>query len=1640
MKEEYAGKIKAGIGNVGLSAVVSDSFPLVGDTVRLSSAMKWAQSINFKTESTAGVVTEENRTGISQQETKDLLIGSEGDLKQVLTAGNPISSKEVVKYIYANAPRTEPYYDLSATKEIIRTDGETTRIKLTAENGYDFTRPSVVSVKIYRENDYTEPVKTLTNADFTVTSGEMISIEISIAKRGIYDVIADYTDSGSGLTISKQINKLVTVTPALAPRPTPEQVAANDYTTQNTIEYFDTGNVKKRFTDKIYETAPGKYYIEWIMPKGQDNTGWYPALDISGYPAGSTLVLKYDPAMNGEKYHMRLLLKGNKPCSESSQNGTPNFTYDLPLVITFDQQTPFTIWGVYYCAVNFDQNIRNTVFDGRGYHNLEKGIKIDRYSPDIYFEDSMMLLNGTSDVEIFEVELCNTGFTGIASKTDPDPNRPWYWRGNFVEDNFIWHHSHVHDTSGEGFYIGYFSPDLQKRVNSNGQAVEYQPHALEHVRIYRNHFENMGYDGMQLSNALHSEVCYNTIINGGAKNELNQASGISIQSMGGKIYNNLVTGYYGPGLQAGPLGDLEIFNNIINNGKGGGGAIQLLWGNDCPDQNPDGTGINNTTQIWIHNNVLMSNYICINARNTTQFRKMFIHDNFLTYRGAIVGSQTTETMDLWMQQMRGNITYKFDEITPEVLNTLKIADMTNNNFRISATSSMVGSGEGKYFRFDYRGYKSWYPNVFPTGAFMGQYRDPAIYVTPLQLKEVILNEGATETYLPVLTVRFNFTGHANRYRIGLQPDLSDAQWVDLSENMTYTLDAAYGLKTIYAQVAGAIEESEIVSKTIGYIYKPTVLTGITINNGEASTIFDKVEVKMNYLIGRPEQYAISESEDFTGIGWADFSDTVDYMLSGASREVTLYVKVRKDGIESDVRSATISYTSTIGYKNIVLRIPLSEVGGGTDQLQVAFPELKYGKRMAFSWTTDDTLIYVYSRMFNYINKKWVDDSKIMHDGMPHTTGIMPSRYLCYTDGCGKEIRFGLNSGFISHLNGKTPTLDYDYSGSQYFHLKEMQKFIDFGNGLQNHGAGGYNDEGAQAAIRICNEEVHAKLGFTPFLLLFPGEEDQATYKAAGLADPDIYQMTGAKATSIGLKGLSDSFFRDKESFMHRYTYDTFTLSQLKEKADYAYNADNAHLMNLGGHNILIDDTKFIDWNATVKPFLDYLYDTYGKGGNDTLWFAPLEEIYEYLFMRHFSTITLGKDDTDLIINLKLARMKGFRQKDISLKLSGIDLSEVVTINSADTVLYNLDKNVQPDQSLLVNLSYDENLNLLAEKYVSSFETLPSQDRMEDARYMVSRLRDDLAVPYLARIAALDVPFGLKSVSINKGATETIKPSVDVAIEYNGFITPAYYKLSESANLEDATWIDFVSEASFTLSSSLGSKTIYCQLKAQDGTISEIRSATINYVDLGEKTIKLSLGWSNAEIKAFGGTSQQWYFDESSGINKQYWWPTNNPLYWTYGDAAGVFGRSDTGGGVAMSAIYKGAITGNNSFTYPDEIMEHNIYCGGNKAGIYSYREAKITLPPGVYAIKLFCSTIFKTISRPYLKYQLVTAGYGTENEVTKDFVLPDSFDVINNTSEWLEETMTVGAEGVVYLRFGLYSETSYSYTIAPLNILEIKEV
>lgn len=175
----------------------------------------------------------------------------------------------------------------------------------------------------------------------------------------------------------------------------------------------------------------------------------------------------------------------------------------------------------------------------------------------------------STNFEIDHVEVSNTGFAGIMAKTNPSCDSRT-WRGNFTLTDAFFHHNYVHDTGGEGFYVG-------NSFYANGESTScgvLLPGQLKNIKIYNNKVVNSGYESIQLGCAISgAEIHDNQIENYGTKNVNVQNNGIQIgEGTGGLCYNNHIKNGVGTG--AGiillGLGDNVVFNNIILNSKGYG--------------------------------------------------------------------------------------------------------------------------------------------------------------------------------------------------------------------------------------------------------------------------------------------------------------------------------------------------------------------------------------------------------------------------------------------------------------------------------------------------------------------------------------------------------------------------------------------------------------------------------------------------------------------------------------------------------------------------------------------------------------------------------------------------------------------------------------------------------------------------------------------------------------------------------------------------------------------------------------------------------------------------------------------------------------------------------------------------------------
>lgn len=209
---------------------------------------------------------------------------------------------------------------------------------------------------------------------------------------------------------------------------------------------------------------------------------------------------------------------------------------------------------------------------GTGDASIEYGFELFAPAREPYPGVGLWLNGRSTDYEVDHVEIHDTGFAGVSAKTDPlcDGSAD---RARFTQRNTHLHHLYVHDTGGEGFYIGSTQANGQT-INCEGRSEVRDVHFLEGVEIHDNIIENTGWDGAQVGMARQGCRIYrNTIRNVGTER-------VEFQMQG---------------LQIGDFSSCEIFANRIETGPANGiivlGAGDLFVHSNLIVGFPDGNGI-----------------------------------------------------------------------------------------------------------------------------------------------------------------------------------------------------------------------------------------------------------------------------------------------------------------------------------------------------------------------------------------------------------------------------------------------------------------------------------------------------------------------------------------------------------------------------------------------------------------------------------------------------------------------------------------------------------------------------------------------------------------------------------------------------------------------------------------------------------------------------------------------------------------------------------------------------------------------------------------------------------------------------------------------------------------------------------------
>ena len=221
-------------------------------------------------------------------------------------------------------------------------------------------------------------------------------------------------------------------------------------------------------------------------------------------------------------------------------------------------------------ALVFEDDSRFFHLTGTGDPALTYGFEISAPDRDPWPGVGLWLNGRSTNYEVDHVEVHDTGFAGVMSKTDPFCNGSAD-QGTFTQRDVWFHHLYVHDTVGEGFYIGSTQANGHT-ITCDGAQEVHQPHFLEGIALTDSRIERTGWDGAQIGMARSDcVVARNVIVDVGSEDVEFQQQGLQIGSFSAcEIAANVLAEGPTNGIFVLEADDTWVHDNVVSNFAGDG--------------------------------------------------------------------------------------------------------------------------------------------------------------------------------------------------------------------------------------------------------------------------------------------------------------------------------------------------------------------------------------------------------------------------------------------------------------------------------------------------------------------------------------------------------------------------------------------------------------------------------------------------------------------------------------------------------------------------------------------------------------------------------------------------------------------------------------------------------------------------------------------------------------------------------------------------------------------------------------------------------------------------------------------------------------------------------------------------------------
>ena len=442
--------------------------------------------------------------------------------------------------------------------------------------------------------------------------------------------------------------------------------------------------------------------------------------------------------------------------------------------------------------------------------------------------------------------------------------------------------------------------------------------------------------------------------------------------------------------------------------------------------------------------------------------------------------------------------------------------------------------------------------------------------------------------------------------------------------------------------------------------------------------------------------------------------------------------------------------------------------------------LKYDKNFAFSYTFDDGYSSTYNIAFPIFQG--------LPSGSTYTSG------LTYTDGCGNDqnFRVGLSipslnsSGSDIHIN--TPSI---------LTWTQMTELLDLDWDIYNHGyhasitGGTYTDYYNE--VKNNEDYIYSHTGYKPRHFVIPNGVDAYIEPAWDYGvlsqSANRYQFPRSGITNtVSRTGVTvnDVMNLYQYCMYKKYSY----VPSGSSAADITIIDDIDNIANSSSGNTrlwwyqfshgieTVTGTSEGNLNiATFNYLFNHVYNTYGKPGNDKVWFAPFQEVYDYLKVRDNTNITYSINGNSATIKLnQLTSFADLRRYQLSLNITNDNANiESIILDGYTNYSYN----GTGTTSSLINLDWSNGVIELAEKYTRIAESTKTQTTIDKAQYFVNKIHiSTVKAQYQTRLNNIVIPspkilidFGFAPVanaSIYTGIT--FSGETNIWNQFSGFVT------------------------------------------------------------------------------------------------------------------------------------------------------------------------------------------------------------------------------------------------------------------------------